>query len=109
MGTGDLGFSGAATGKQSSPSPRLTRANLIVKECVPDGSILTRVTPCRTAHIRTANEALSLPWIARLPGEKWIRFIHGQRFVIQNYAGSKLIRAHICRSEEPWTAPAGVQ
>jgi hypothetical protein len=61
--------------------------------------------PLRTAHISTANEALALPWIEKLPGQKRIRFIHGQIFVIQHYMGMRVIRAHICRAEKRCASP----
>ncbi len=54
----------------------------------------------RTAHISTANEALALPWIEKLPGRKRIQFVHGQIFVMQHYLGCKVIRAHILRNDE---------
>ena len=55
--------------------------------------------PLRTAQVSTANEALTLPWIEKLPGQKRIRFVHGQIFVIQHYMRMRVIRAHICRAE----------
>jgi hypothetical protein len=56
--------------------------------------------PLRAAYVSTPKQALALPWIEKLPGEKRIRFVHGQIFVIQHYLGCKLIRAHICRDQE---------
>jgi hypothetical protein len=46
-----------------------------------------------------------LPWIEKLPGEKRIRLLHGQVFVVQHYVGCKLIRAYICRDEERYASP----
>jgi hypothetical protein len=68
---------------------------LTVNECIPDASSLTRVVPLRIASISRPEEALDLPWIERLPGEKRIKRIHGQTFVMQHYVGCRLIRAHI--------------
>jgi hypothetical protein len=62
--------------------------------------------PLRTAYIGTANEALALPWIEKLPGQKRIRFVHGQIFVIQHYIGTRVIRAHICRADERCASPS---
>jgi hypothetical protein len=62
--------------------------------------------PLRTADISTANEALALPWIEKLPGQKRIRFLHGQIFVIQHYLGMRVIRAHICRAYERCASPS---
>lgn len=44
-------------------------------------------------------EALLLPWIEKLPGEKRVRFVNGQIFVVQKYVGCQLIRAHIRHDE----------
>jgi len=63
--------------------------------------------PLRTAYISAADEALALPWIEKLPGQKRIRFVHGQIFVIQHYQGLRVIRAHICRHEGRRTNPPG--
>ena len=73
---------------------------LTIKECVPGGSFPTRAPHMRTAIVRSTQEALSLPWIEKLPGEKRIKVLHGQVFIIQHYVGCKLIRAHICHDEE---------
>jgi hypothetical protein len=62
--------------------------------------------PLRTADISTTNDALALPWIEKLPGQKRIRFLHGQIFVIQHYLGMKVIRAHICRACERSGGPS---
>lgn len=59
-----------------------------------------RVTLLHTARARTLKEALTLPWIEKLPGEKRVRFLGGQIFIIQNYVGCQLIRAHICHDEQ---------
>jgi hypothetical protein len=75
-------------------------APLLVRECIPFGSLLSRVIPLRTANVNKPQEALAVPWIEKLPGEKRIRFVNGQMFVIQNYVGCRLIRAHICLDEE---------
>jgi len=76
-------------------------ASLFVKECAPHTFSFTRAAPLRFASVTTLEEALALPWIAKLPGEKRIRFLHGQIFVVQQYVGCKLIRAHLCPDEEP--------
>jgi len=68
-----------------------------------------REAPLRTAYISTANEALSLSWIEKLPGQKRIRFVHGQIFVIQRYMGMRVIRAHICRADERCASPSRPQ
>jgi hypothetical protein len=77
-------------------------SSLLVRECVPTGSFSNRAIPLRTAYVSTPKQALALPWIEKLPGEKRIRFVHGQIFVIQHYVGCRLIRAHICYEEERW-------
>lgn len=74
--------------------------NLLVKECVPSGAGFTRSTRLHTAYVNRPQEALSLPWIEKLPGEKRVRFIGGQIFVIQKYFGCQLIRAHISQDEK---------
>jgi len=74
--------------------------SLFVRECVPAGAGFTRVTRLHTASVNRPQEALALPWIQKLPGEKLVRLIDGQVFVIQKYANCQLIRAHICRDEE---------
>jgi hypothetical protein len=73
---------------------------LTVKECIPGTSFLTRSAHLRTASVSRLEEALSLPWIERLPGEKRIKCVHGQTFVMQRYVGCSLIRAHICHNED---------
>jgi hypothetical protein len=80
--------------------------SLMVRECVPAMASVAHEAPLRTAYISTANEALALPWIEKLPGQKRIRFVHGQIFVIQRYMGMKVIRAHICRAEERCASPS---
>jgi hypothetical protein len=72
-------------------------ASLMVRECVPAMASAGHEAPLRTAYISTANEALALPWIAKLPGQKRIQFVHGQIFVMQHYLGWRVIRAHICQ------------
>ena len=78
---------------------------LLVKECVPAMVSVAHEAPLRTAYVSTANEALALPWIEKLPGQKRIRFVYGQIFVIQHYLGMRVIRAHICRDEERRSSP----
>lgn len=73
---------------------------LVVRECSPAGAGFGRVTRLHTAYVNRPQEALSLPWIAKLPGEKQVRFIDGQIFVIQKYVGCQLIRAHISQDEK---------
>jgi hypothetical protein len=77
-------------------------SSLLVRECVPARYFPDRAMPLRTAYVTTPKQALELPWIEKLPGEKRIRFVHGQIFVIQHYVGCRLIRAHICHEEERW-------
>jgi hypothetical protein len=77
----------------------LSRARLFVRECVPGGSFL-RAAAVRTAYVDAPREALALPWIEKLPGEKRIKVLHGQTFVVQHYVGCRLIRAHIFCDEE---------
>ena len=72
---------------------------LTVKECIPGTAFLTRSAHLHTAFVRKPEEALCLPWIERLPGEKRIKSVHGQIFVMQHYVGCTLIRAHICHNE----------
>jgi hypothetical protein len=78
---------------------------LLVKECVPGSGFLTltRVGRLRTAYVTRPEEALALPWIERLPGEKRIKVVHGQIFVMQLYLGFKVVRAHIWHEEEMMT------
>ena len=73
---------------------------LMVKECVPFLASSSRTALLRTAYVGSPSDALSLPWIKGLPGEKRIQFLHGQVFVIQYYLGSKLVRAHIDHEQE---------
>lgn len=79
----------------------------MVRECVPAGSLLSRVTPLRTAYVSAPRDALVLPWIEKLPGEKRVRFVNGQIFVIQSYVGCHLIRAHIYHEQEQETPRVG--
>jgi hypothetical protein len=79
----------------------------MVKECVPGASFLTRIGTVHIAYVIRPEEALALPWIEKLPGEKRIRFVHGQIFVMQHYLGCRLVRAHICRDEERCATPFG--
>ena len=86
---------------ESIPFPGKGRFGpLFVRECVPVGSGFTRVTRLHAAYVNRPQEALTLPWIERLPGEKRVRFVNGQIFVIQKYVGCQLIRAHISHGEE---------
>ncbi len=82
---------------------------LMAKECVLFLALSNRTaTPLRAAHVGSPSNALSLPWIKGLPGEKRIRFFHGEVFAIQCYLGFKLVRAHICHvRERPGEAPGG--
>jgi hypothetical protein len=77
------------------PRPTL----LTVKECIPGSAFLHRSAHLRTAFVSRAEQALCLPWIERIPGEKRIKRVHGQTFVMQHYVGCTLIRAHICHDE----------
>jgi len=86
--------------KNSSPHKGSRFGLLFVRECVPAGAGFSRVTRLHTASVNSTQEALALPWIQKLPGEKQLRFIDGQVFVIQKYANCQLIRAHVCREEE---------
>jgi len=90
-----------ATGRLSLTETQSSRErSLIVKECVPFSAPLPHAGRSRTAHISNPDEALSLPWIERLPGEKRIQFLHGQVFVVQHYLSCKLARAYIYRNEQ---------
>ncbi len=82
---------------------------LMAKECVLFRAFSNRTAaPLRAAHVGSPSDALSLPWIKGLPGEKRIRFFHGEVFAIQCYLGFKLVRAHICHvRERPGEAPGG--
>jgi hypothetical protein len=82
---------------------------LLVRECVPGKIFLAHEVPMRTAFIRTQDEALAIPWVDKLPGEKRIQFVHGQIFVVQRYLGCMLLRAHISPSDEFWTDPPDQQ
>jgi hypothetical protein len=74
---------------------------LIVEQCVPFLAPFGRAAVrLRAAYIGSPSEALSLPWIKGLPGEKRVRFFRGQIFVVQHYQGCKLIRAHISHTRE---------
>ena len=87
-------------------TPVLRRTRLFVRECVPGGLFL-RAADVRTAYVDAPREALGLPWIAKLPGEKRIKVLHGQTFVVQNYVGCRLIRAHIFNDDERSGGSAG--
>jgi hypothetical protein len=73
---------------------------LTVKECVPFFLLFSHRPALRAARVASFTEALSLSWITRLPGEKRIRFYHGQVFVVQRYLGFQLIRAQICHAQD---------
>jgi hypothetical protein len=80
--------------------------SLMVRECFPAMASVAHKAPLRTAYISKTNEALALSWIEKLPGQKRIRFVHGQIFVIQHYLGMRVIRAHICRADEKCASPS---
>lgn len=79
---------------------------LIVQECFPFIEYPSRpaVSP-RTARIEEPGDALELSWIKGLPGRKRLCFFRGQLFVIQNYIGFKLVRAHILHAQKPIDRP----
>jgi hypothetical protein len=82
---------------------------LIVKQCVPFLALSSHpAVPLRAACIGTPNEALSLPWIKGLPGEKRVRFFYGQIFVVQHYLGCRLIRANISQARELQRGTEGI-
>jgi len=75
---------------------------LIVQECLPFVTFPSHsAIPTRVAHVDNPGDALTLPWIKGLPGEKRICFFRGQVFVIQRYLGFKLVRAHIYHAQQP--------
>lgn len=68
----------------------------IVQECRPFMGFSKHTYPQpRFANVQSPNDALALPWIKGLPGEKKLAFIRGQLFIVQVYLGSKLARAQI--------------
>ena len=79
-------------------SDRSPAGLLLVTECIPNGCHLERLGRLRITQVSKATEALSLPWIQKLPGTKRIKLLHGQVFILQDYLGCKVIRAHICRT-----------
>jgi hypothetical protein len=69
---------------------------LKVQECVTFFASAKRLAGhLRTAQVASFTEALSVPWIRALPGEKRVRFLYGRLFVIQRYLGVELIRAQV--------------
>jgi|GEM_PF-3878657 len=96
----------AASAQSAAPSARVPIEGqtspvipFLVKECVPGSAFLNHGAALHTAYINRLEEALSLPWVQRLPGEKRIRFLHGQIFVMQHYLGCRVVRAHIYHRE----------
>jgi hypothetical protein len=85
-----------------TPVHMATSGTLRVTECVPNGYYPDRLGRLRVNHVGTMAEALTLPWVQRFPGEKRIKFLHGQVFVIQEYLGWKVIRAHISQTQACW-------
>jgi hypothetical protein len=83
----------------ASPPHLATTRLLRVTECVPNDYHVDLRVGLRVNHVGTEAEALGLPWIRRLPGEKRVKVLHGQVFVVQEYLGWKLIRAHISHAE----------
>jgi hypothetical protein len=81
--------------RMAVPIRRSGRHSMIVKECVPFSAPLYRAALSRISYINKPDEALSLPWIERLPGEKRIQFLYGQLFVVQHYLSCRLARAHL--------------
>jgi hypothetical protein len=69
---------------------------LTVVECLPFADRTKHVDRIvRVAYLDRPNDALSVPWVKSLPGEKRIRFFHGQVFVLQHYLGITIARAQI--------------
>jgi hypothetical protein len=93
----------AAFGRASSQDRAPGPMSLRVKECVPGAGFLARIGKLHTANVNRSEEVLELPWIKRLPGEKRIKVIHGQVFVMQYYLGCSVLRAHISYDEEQLT------
>jgi hypothetical protein len=81
---------------------------LTVQECVSLFSSAKRLAVhLRTAQVGSFSEALSVPWIRALPGEKRVRFLHGRLFVIQRYLGVELIRAQVFQGRAQLEDAAG--
>jgi len=83
---------------EAVPPDRSPAGLLLVTECIPNGCHLEHLGRLRIAQVSKTAEALTLPWIEKLPGAKRIKLLHGQVFILQDYLGCKLIRAHICRT-----------
>lgn len=58
-------------------------------------SFVSRSTPARIEVVNDAEQALHLPWIAKLPGEKNIEHWRGRVVIMQHYLRHNLIRAQI--------------
>ena len=58
-------------------------------------SFVSRALPVRIDTVTDAEQALHLPWIAKLPGEKCIEPWHGKLVIMQHYLRQKLVRAQI--------------
>ena len=58
-------------------------------------SFVSRAMPARVDVVNDAEQALRLPWIAKLPGEKCIESWHGRVVIMQRYLRLKIVRAQI--------------
>jgi hypothetical protein len=58
-------------------------------------TFVSRAMPVRRNVVNEPEQALHLPWIAKLPGEKRIEPWHGRVVIMQHYLHHKLVRAQI--------------
>lgn len=55
----------------------------------------------RRESVDDHNDALTVNWIAKLPGIKRIEYLKGREVVVQYYLGLKVFRAYIYSSSGP--------
>lgn len=58
-------------------------------------SFVSRAMPARVELVTDAEQALHIPWIAKLPGDKRIEHWRGQMVIMQHYLHHNLVRAEI--------------
>lgn len=75
------------------PSNATKTCPIRVTEHLP--SFVSRAMPVRIEVVNDAEQALHLPWIAKLPGEKRLEPWHGRLVIMQHYLHQKLLRAQI--------------
>ena len=58
-------------------------------------SFVSRAMPRRIEVVNDAEQALHIPWIAKLPGEKCVEHWRGRVVIMQHYLHHNLVRAQI--------------